>query len=78
MNYYYRDFYSEELSDPMRFDHADKAARKLSKENESGVAELLTYYNGQLFIVATYCRGTKRYQGKKSRDAKRENLPPYK
>lgn len=78
MNYYYRDFYDSTLSDPLRFDHAEKGARKLSKENASGLAELVVYENGELMVVATYCRGTKRYQGKKARDAQRFNLPPTK
>lgn len=79
MNYYYRDFYGgAALSGPMNFVQADRAARKLSDENESGLAEVLTYQDDVLMVVATYLRGTKRYQGKKARDARRENLPPTK
>lgn len=76
MDYYYKDFYSDTLSDPMNFVQADRQARKLSDENESGLAEVVTYQYGKLFVVATYCRGTKRYTGKASRDAQRNNLPP--
>lgn len=78
MDYYYKDFYSDTLSDPMNFVHADRAARDLSETNESGLAEVVTYQYGTLFVVATYLRGTKRYQGKTARDAQKNNLPPTK
>ena len=74
--YYYKDFYGNSLSDPMNFVLADRQARKLSNENESGLAEVVVYRRNALMEVATYLRGTKRYQGKKSRDAQRFNRPP--
>ena len=76
--YFYRDFYEEDIGEPMPFREAEMLARKLSEENESGVSEVLTYENNRLMIVATYCRGTKRYQGKRSRDAQANGLPPWK
>lgn len=78
MQYYYKDFYDTELKFAKNFVEADRFARKLSDENETGLAEVVVDDNGTLFIVATYCRGTKRFQGKKARDAQRQDRPPTK
>jgi hypothetical protein len=74
--YFYREFRSEVLSDPMGFTHADLEARELSRTNASGLSEMVTYQDGVLFVVATYLRGKKRYQGLKANQAARNNLPP--
>lgn len=78
MQYYYKDFYSDDLNFAKNFVEADRFARKLSDENESGLAEVVVDDNGKMFVVSTYCRGTKRYQGKRARDAQANNLPPTK
>ena len=76
MEYFVRDFRSETLEGPFPFVHADRYARDFSSENDSGLAELMVLDNGTMKIVATYLRGTKRYQGLRSLQAARYNLPP--
>ncbi len=74
--YYIRDFRSDVLSDAMTFAHANLKAREISRTNSSGLQEIVTYFEGNLHIVATYLRGKKRYQGMRSRQAAMYNLPP--
>lgn len=74
--WYYRDFRDPNMEGPVDFITADREARKLSRESAQGVAEVVTYENSQLIVVATYLRGRKRYGGKRARDASRLNLPP--
>ena len=74
--WYWREFQSEVLSGPETFIRADRQARELSRKNNSGLAEVVTYENNQLMVVSTFLRGKLRYQGKRARDASRFNLPP--
>lgn len=76
MAYYWRDFSSEVMLGPETFMIADSKARELSRVNKSGLAEVVTRFNGILFPVATYLRGVLRYKGSASRDALRRNKPP--
>lgn len=76
MEYFVREFRSDVLSDPLPFTHADLEARELSRTNDSGLAEMVTYQGSRLFVVATYLRGTKRYQGLRANQAALYNLPP--
>jgi hypothetical protein len=65
------------LEGPFNYTHADQRARDVSDENESGLTELVTYYeDDKLYVVYTYLRGTKRYQGQRAYQAAMYNLPP--
>lgn len=76
MEYFVRDFRSEVIEGPFTYTHADRYARDFSSTNESGLAEMVVYQGTKLLEVATYLRGNKRYQGWKSIQAARDNLPP--
>lgn len=76
--YYWREFRSSNLLGPATFLTCDRQARALSETNESGLAEVVVQDGSNLIVMSTYLRGTKRYQGKRSRDAARFNLPPTK
>ena len=74
--YYWREFRSNILLGPNSFLTCDRQARQLSKTNESGLAEVVVMDGTNLIPMATYLRGTKRFQGKKSQDAAKYDLPP--
>lgn len=76
MEYFVRDFRSEVLEGPFTYTHADRYARDFSSTNDSGLAEMVAYQGDALLEVATYLRGNKRYQGLRSIQAARYNLPP--
>lgn len=78
MDYFVRDFRSSTKEGPFTFTQADLRARDFSRTNVSGLAELLTFQGTRLFVVATYVRGTKRYQGLRANQANLYNLPPTK
>jgi len=76
MEYFVRDFRSEVIEGPFTYTQADRYARDFSSTNESGLAEMIVYQSEQILEVGTYLRGNKRYQGWKSIQAARDNLPP--
>jgi len=77
MEYFVRDFNDDStLEGPLSFTHADREARKLSSENDSGLSEMVTFQYGVMHYVGTYVRGTLRYKGLRSRQASLHNLPP--
>jgi len=76
MEYFVRDFRGDVLEGPFPFVTADRYARDFSAQSTSGLAELMVLDNGTLMVMATYLRGTKRYQGLRSRQASLLNLPP--
>lgn len=65
-----------ELEGPYEYTHADQKARHISRDNASGLTELATYEKDKLYIVFTYLRGKKRYQGIRTLQAAAHNLPP--
>jgi hypothetical protein len=65
-----------ELDGPFRYDHARTKARDLSRENESGLTELVVFEDNILYVAATYLRGKKRYQGLRAYQAALNALPP--
>jgi len=75
--WFIRDFQSDDLTEVVDFREAELLARKLSKENESGLMEVLVEEtNGLLFVTGIFLRGRKRYQGKKARESSANGLPP--
>ena len=75
--YYFEDpVGSYELEGPYEYTHADQKARDISSENDSGLTELVTYEKDKMYLVFTYLRGKKRYQGIRTFQASEYNLPP--
>ena len=64
------------LFESLDFVTADRKARDISESNASGLTEVVTYEGDTLFVVATYLRGKKRYQGLRANQAATMNLPP--
>lgn len=64
------------LEGPYNFIHADRKARRISEQNNSGLTELVAFKDDKMYIVSTYVRGTKRYQHLRAYQAAAYNLPP--
>lgn len=75
-SFYWRTFGEEDLYGPADKLRADRAARKLSQENSYGASELVIPTEAGLEVIGIYVRGILKYQGKRARDASRNNLPP--
>jgi hypothetical protein len=72
-----RDFRGSELTEVASFRDAELLARKTSKENTSGLMEVLVdEADGTRFVTGTFLRGKKRYQGKRARESSQTNNPP--
>jgi hypothetical protein len=65
-----------ELDGPFKYHHARVKARDLSRENASGLTELVVFDGDDLCVVATYLRGKKRYQGLRAYQAAMYHIPP--
>lgn len=74
--WYVRERVGDPLEGPLSFVHADRKARKLSKDNASGLAEVVTYEGNRLFVVSTFLRGRLRFRGKRAQLASDKDLPP--
>ena len=76
MSWYVRETPDDVLSEAMTFTQAELVARDLSRTNQVGTIELLTYEGDRLFVVSIFLRGRKLVGGKRARDASRQGLPP--
>jgi hypothetical protein len=70
--WYYRDFRAEELVGPFFYGVANAQARLFSKENVSGLAEVIT----QGVVYLTYVRGRQALRGRAAAAASSNNRPP--
>jgi hypothetical protein len=74
--WYVRENKQDSLDGPMTFQHAELVARKLSRENNSGLAEVVVYEGSKLFVVGVFLRGAKRFQGRRAQTSSDFDLPP--